>query len=259
MGGRRERRQPRDALTLQWTGTEREQLGDDEWSVVLYTARGRDDDDADEEREAVLARYHPALNHGAGASAADEDAPRADARLGAVWVGGAGGGLDGPARGLYPAACRQLQRLGVAGLRLHYRYPNYLDECVLDTLLGVEFLNREAGVDRIALVGHSFGGAVVITAGVLSGRVAAVVPMSTQTFGADPAPRVSPRPMLLVHGTNDQVLPDACSRRVYFMAREPKELKLYPGAGHGLDEVREDLLDLLVTWIPERLRQTARR
>jgi dienelactone hydrolase len=169
-----------------------------------------------------------------------------------VWVGGSGGGLDGPARGLYPAACRRLQEQGVAGLRLHYRLPNHLHDCVLDTLLGVEFLAQE-GCEKIALVGHSFGGAVVISAGAMSEKVRAVVPMSTQTYGTSLAPEVAPRAMLLVHGTNDTILPDACSRQVYGMAREPKELVLYDGAGHGLDECREELLDLLVRWIPGHL------
>jgi dienelactone hydrolase len=169
-----------------------------------------------------------------------------------VWVGGAGGGLDGPARGLYPEACRRLQGAGVAGLRLHYRLPNHLEACVLDTLLGVEFLARE-GVERVGLVGHSFGGAVVISAGANSERVKAVVPMSTQTYDAGLAPAVSPRPVLLIHGTADEVLPDTCSRRVYEHAREPKELVLYPGARHGLDEAREEILELLVRWLTEKL------
>ncbi len=226
-------------VSLSWTGTIREPLEGDEWRVVLETAPDPRSGGAGDPTARVETRYHPASN---GPSR----------RLGAVWVGGAGGGLDGPARGLYPEACRRLQRVGVAGLRLHYRYPNELQECVLDTLLGVEFLAHE-GIQRVALVGHSFGGAVVIAAAAVSERVGAVVPMSTQTYGTDLAPRLAPRPLLLVHGTNDEVLPDACSRQVFARAGEPKELRLYRGARHGLDEVREELLDLLVSWIPARL------
>src|SRR5919202_1773289 len=83
---------------------------------------------------------------------------------GVVWVGGAGGGLDGPAWGLYPRLASQLVRDHIASLRLHYRHPNNLMECVLDPLLGAVYLG-ERGRTRVALVGHSFGGAVVITAG----------------------------------------------------------------------------------------------
>jgi alpha/beta superfamily hydrolase len=190
------------------------------------------------ERGDAIARYHAPIN-------ATTDA-------GVLWVGGAGGGLDGPARAFYPAACEILQRRGIHGLRLHYRKPNYLAECVLDTLLGVAYLKHK-GAKRIALVGHSFGGAVVISAGAMSAEVAAVIPMSTQTYGADLAPQVSPRPLLLIHGTRDEILPHVCSELVYAAAKEPKELKLYEGSGHGLDRVRSELLEFVPQWLEEKL------
>ena len=191
------------------------------------------------DRGDIIARFHPA------------DSAKSKG-LGVVWVGGAGGGLDGPARGLYPAASERLQKLGIASLRLHYRKPNDLDDCVLDTLAGVAFLVKK-GATRVALVGHSFGGAVVISAGAVSPNVQAVVPMSSQTYGTELTPAVAPRPMLLIHGMADDVLSPMCSRQLYAAAREPKEIKLYPGTGHGLDEVRQEVLDLLVRWIPEKL------
>jgi alpha-beta hydrolase superfamily lysophospholipase len=225
----RQHSQHKENQSLTWATTRQEPVAPGELSVVMSTDRGE-----------IVTRYHR---------------PGDDVvtRCGVVWVGGSGGGLDGPARGLYPAACRRLQEQGVAGLRLHYRLPNYLEDCILDTVLGVEFLAQE-GIEHVALVGHSFGGAVVISAAAISERVRAVVPMSTQTFGTSLAPEIAPRAMLLVHGTNDTVLPDACSRQIYAQARDPKALVLYSGAGHGLDECREELLDLLVRWIPEHLR-----
>ena len=214
---------------LEWRGATRESTAGNVVALKLHTDRGDID-----------ARFHPGAENSAAKG------------LGVVWVGGAGGGLDGPARGLYPAASEQLQQRGIASLRLHYRKPNELRDCVLDTLAGVAFLARE-GATRVAVVGHSFGGAVVISAGASSPSVKAVVPMSSQTYGTELTPAVAPRPMLLIHGTNDTVLSDRCSRQIYAAAGEPKEMKLYPGAGHGLDEVRQELLDLLVRWIPEKL------
>ena len=192
------------------------------------------------DRGSIDARYHPVPSNAA------------TKQLGVVWVGGAGGGLDGPARGLYPEACQRLQAASVAGLRLHYRKPNELRDCVLDTLAGVAYLARE-GATKVALVGHSFGGAVVISAGASSQNVKAVVPMSSQTYGTELAPKVAPRPMLLIHGTDDDVLSPMCSRQIFAAAGQPKELKLFPGNGHGLDESRQEILDLLVRWIPEQL------
>jgi hypothetical protein len=192
------------------------------------------------DRGDIIARFHPV-----------ERAKKAKG-LGVVWVGGAGGGLDGPARGLYPEACARLQERGLAGLRLHYRRPNDIYNCVLDTMAGVGFLVKK-GTPSVGLVGHSFGGAVVISAAAASRHVQAVVPMSSQTYGSQLAPNVAPRPMLLIHGMADDVLSPMCSREIYAAAREPKELRLFPGAGHGLDAVRQEVLDLLVRWLPEKL------
>jgi fermentation-respiration switch protein FrsA (DUF1100 family) len=115
---------------------------------------------------------------------------------------------------------------------------------VLEVLVGRAWLADE-GVQRAALVGHSFGGAVAITAGALSPMVLGVVTLSTQTYGADLVTELRPRALLLVHGTADTVLPDRCSRDLYALAAEPKELVLYDGAGHGLAEAHRPLRDLL--------------
>lgn len=165
-----------------------------------------------------------------------------------VWVGGAGGGLDGPAGGIYPRLALQLLENNIASFRLHYRYPGYLEDCVLDTLLGIEYLKKQ-NIKRIALVGHSFGGAVVINAGAVSDAVVGVVPMSSQTYGTSQVGTVSPRPILLLHGTADEILPDACSRDLFERAGEPKDLLLYPGCRHGLDECRDRVDHDLLGWL----------
>ncbi|MCC3152740.1 dienelactone hydrolase family protein [Hymenobacter sp. BT770] len=170
-----------------------------------------------------------------------------------VWVGGAGGGLDGPAWGMYPRLAARLAAQEIASLRLDYRRPNQLEDCVMDTLIGTEYLALKCGYQSIALVGHSFGGAVVIAAGALTQTVTAVVAMSSQTYGTDLVPRLSPRPLLLVHGSADEILPDVCSRNIYERAKEPKELHLYPGCRHGLDECREQVDDVVVGWLVRQL------
>ena len=50
-------------------------------------------------------------------------------------------------------------------------------------------------------------------------------------------------------GTADEILPDACSHDIHARAREPKELVLYPGCRHGLDECRDALDRDLTGWI----------
>lgn len=167
-----------------------------------------------------------------------------------LWVFGAGGGLGGPAGGLYARLGSQLTASGLTSLEVAYRRPGDLGECVLDALLGVAFLGTLERT-RVVLVGHSFGGAVVITAGAASERVIAVAALSSQSAGTHAASALAPRPLLVVHGTADEILPDACSRDIHARAGEPRTLVLYPGCRHGLDQCRDELDRDLGAWILE--------
>ena len=171
-----------------------------------------------------------------------------EGRAAVVWVGGAGGGLEGPAGGLYPRLARRLVADRIASLRLDYREPNDLDACALDVLTGVVYL-ESLGRTRVALVGHSFGGAVAITAGVETSEVVAVAALSSQTYGTGAVAYLSPRPFLVLHGMADEILPDDCSRDLYSRAKQPKDIRLYPKCRHGLDECRDDVDRDLLAWL----------
>jgi len=165
-----------------------------------------------------------------------------------LWVFGAGGGLGGPAGGVYARLGVQFAARGVASLELDYRRPGSLAECVADALVGLAWLEAQ-GRRRPVLVGHSFGGAVVINAGIANERVRAVAALSSQTAGTAGIGALAPRPVLFVHGEADEILPDRCSRDLYSRAGEPKELILYPGCRHGLDECRDALDRDLSRWL----------
>jgi uncharacterized protein len=45
--------------------------------------------------------------------------------------------------------------------------------------------------------------------------------------------RIAPRPVLLLGGDRDRVVPETMTRSLYQAAREPKELWIVPGAHHG--------------------------
>ena len=174
--------------------------------------------------------------------------PVRSSRAAVLAVGGSTGGLHGPAW-IYPELCARLQSAGITGLRLDYRWPNRLEACTQDVLAGIQFL-AEQGIERIVLLGWSFGGAVVIRAGVQSARVVAVATVGAQTAGTAAVGRLAPRPLLVLHGTADPILPDRCARDLYARAGEPKELGLYPGDGHGLAHHQTVVLDRLVAWTP---------
>ena len=172
-----------------------------------------------------------------------------------VWVWGASGGLEGPADGIYARLADELMAEGLTSLRVDYRQPRILLDSMLDALAGVSFL-KSKDHDSIAMVGHSFGGAVVISAAPFSQEVTAVIALSSQTYGAQHAGLVSPRPLLLIHGEADTRLLPQSSRAIFLWAKEPKELVLYPGAGHGLRQCKDELHKLLKGWLVDKLRGT---
>ena len=169
-----------------------------------------------------------------------------------VWVWGYAGGYGGPADNLYKSMGEGLVSDNIASLRVHYREPGNLEEAILDTIAAAQFLSDE-GFTNIALIGHSFGGAVVISAAPHAPNVTAVVGLASQTYGAPGAAAIAPRKLLLVHGTSDHRLNCYCSEQIYLWAQKPKELILYPGAGHGLREVKTELRQLLRGWLMNNL------
>ena len=173
-------------------------------------------------------------------------------RKAVVWVCGARGGFGGPGPGTYVRLAESFRDQGITSLRLDYRQPNILKECVLDLVTGVEYL-KSTDHEPVVVVGHSFGGAVVIAAGVASDHVKGVVSLSPQTFGTKMVRQLSPIPLLLVHGKADTRLPYSCAEQIYWTSKEPRELVLYDGAEHSLEECREELETLLGEWIPAAL------
>jgi pimeloyl-ACP methyl ester carboxylesterase len=104
------------------------------------------------------------------------------------------------------------------------------------------------GAEKIILVGHSFGGAVVIKAAALADTVVAVGSLSSQRFGTSEIDKLN-KPLLLIHGSTDDILDKAASEDIFSRANEPKDIVIIEGAGHGLSENAEDVFVLLKTFI----------
>lgn len=159
-----------------------------------------------------------------------------------------------------------------------------------DALAAIHFAQHlpqaQAG-EKLVLYGQSLGGAVLLHA---LGRVAdrrrigAVVvegsfhsyedaaagvffrhsllfPFTGLTYATvsdryDPAPyvgRVSPTPLLVIHGTHDPVIAPAFGRALYELGREPKELWFVGGGGH-IDLLRRpEMRDRLVAYLERAL------
>ena len=156
----------------------------------------------------------------------------------------------GPADKVYERLAGALPSQGVTVMRIHYRIAGELGDCVLDVLGAASFLTR-VGAEKIVLIGHSFGGAVVIKAAEISPAINAVASLSPQLFGARHVDRLGEqgKPILLIHGTSDAILPHQASEIIYEKALEPKRMVLMENGGHGLQEDPELVFSELSTYI----------
>ena len=170
---------------------------------------------------------------------------------GIIWRSGASGGVDGPARKMYSIISNALAP-DIASLRINYRFPGNLTECVMDTLSAVSFMAGIGHTDLV-LVGHSFGGAVVIQAAQFSDLVKGVVGLSSQTQGATGVAQITPRPILLMHGEDDNVLSSDCSELIFKWANEPKEIVILPSTGHSLEETAPLVIQRVQSWVIDHL------
>lgn len=201
--------------------------------------RARSDGGAESIKMLYQGRYiHGLLNPVAGTAAV-------------ILMHGAGGGMHGPAS-IYAELAEELAERGIETLRINARFPTDLKRCVKDLLASIEYLAGH-GKERFGVVGWSFGGAVVIETAAEDSRVAAVVTIATQGTGTRNVWRISPRPILLIHGEADRTLPWRASENVYERAGEPRRLVLYPNSNHGIEQDREEMLALVRDWLVERL------
>ncbi|KAM0097130.1 hypothetical protein ACP6JE_008348 [Aspergillus fumigatus] len=135
-----------------------------------------------------------------------------------VLVSGAGGGVSGPGNKL-------ALLLGIPSIRLDYRRPARTEYCSADIVASFTYLREHFNSTTFVLIGWSFGGSPCFTVAAQDDRV--------RGWGSRD---LSPRPVLLLHGTDDKVLSPACSETLYreYGNTGPREIRLLPGNDHGL-------------------------
>jgi hypothetical protein len=176
-----------------------------------------------------------------------------DAEAVALLGGGAMGGLLGPGRALYHELGGRLAEHGIGTIRVGWRRPGHLPLCTMDLCATADLAVHE-GARRFVTVGHSFGGAVAVQAGAaLPSFVRGVCTLSTQSAGCEVAAMLAPRPFLLLHGTDDTVLPASTSEVVRALAGGHGDVVLLAGTGHGLAEAHDEVRDRLLAWIRDVL------
>jgi alpha/beta superfamily hydrolase len=63
--------------------------------------------------------------------------------------------------------------------------------------------------------------------------------------------KISPRSLLLVHGDADELIPLEHAHKLYKKAKEPKELKIIPGAKHRM-RLEKSAMDFVLDWLKAR-------
>jgi dipeptidyl aminopeptidase/acylaminoacyl peptidase len=63
--------------------------------------------------------------------------------------------------------------------------------------------------------------------------------------------KISPRPLLLVHGDADELIPLEHAYKLYQKAKEPKELKIVAGAKHKM-RLEKAAMDFVLDWLKAR-------
>ncbi|MEM2350932.1 MAG: alpha/beta hydrolase [Thermoproteota archaeon] len=73
----------------------------------------------------------------------------------------------------------------------------------------------------------------------------------------DSCSKISPRPMLIIHGSQDVVVPVEHARMLYDKAGEPKKLVIIDGADHTFNrrDWEDKVIDLTIEWFKENFKQ----
>jgi uncharacterized protein len=170
----------------------------------------------------------------------------------------------------YNVLCFDFRAHGLSGGR--YTTAGYYETGDVLGALGFVLSRPDVDVHRIGLLGFSMGAAASLQAGARCTRVAAVVADSAYAsfvdavhssfrrvgklprypfqplalsagrwlVGADPGAlrpvdwidQISPRPVFIIHGELDAIVPVRHARLLFLAAGEPKELWMVPGAHH---------------------------
>lgn len=188
-----------------------------------------------------------------------------DGMLGLMWYGpidserlvvmcpGAMGGHFGPGRGMFHQLGLALAEDGICSVSVDYRRPNDLQACVLDAIATVD-LAAQRGVTKVVAIGHSFGGAIAVNVGcILASATVGVCTLSTQSAGCEGAARLAPRPLLLIHGDRDEILPAYVSEVVRDLAGGHGEVVIAEGEGHLLVDNSGAVFDRVLGFVRECL------
>jgi dipeptidyl aminopeptidase/acylaminoacyl peptidase len=141
-------------------------------------------------------------------------------------------------------------------LRLDYREPAQTTYCSTDVIAALDYLAEKYRSSKFVLVGWSFGGSPCFTVAAKEPeRVWGVATIASQTAKTEGVAMLSPRPLLLLHGTNDTCLSPACSENLYraYGSGGKRDLRMFEGDDHGLSRNAVKVEKTLFDFVAETL------
>jgi dienelactone hydrolase len=87
-------------------------------------------------------------------------------------------------------------------------------------------------------------------AGTITADAAAIEAQMAEVDPARTAGRIAPRPLLMINGDRDTIVPRACTDALFAAAREPKRIDFLPG-GHVPDPM--GMMERTVAWLDKNL------
>lgn len=193
------------------------------------------------------ARYWPA--HGADCDTHNRPV------AGIVFVSGVDGGFIEPADGIYSRIADRLAARGIPSVFVQYRAPGELEPSVNDALAAAAHL-RAAGARKLAIVGWSFGGAVITHAASRLPEAATIVGFAPQAKDTEAVAAFrADQSILLFHSDADENVPFISSRQILDEAPPAARTKFFEieGANHALDGEGERIAPVALGWLEAEL------
>jgi alpha/beta superfamily hydrolase len=151
-------------------------------------------------------------------------------------------------------AAKGLARIGVVVLRFNFRgvgrsAGSFADGAGEqdDFRAALDFITkRYPDVSRIWCGGMSFGSWVAMTVGADDSRATALIGIACPVNKYDYSAVISARkPVFLVHGEHDELIPHKEIRKFYALLAEPKELVMIDAADHLFDGKASEVADAM--------------
>ncbi|MCD1295745.1 hypothetical protein CUJ83_12120 [Methanocella sp. CWC-04] len=151
--------------------------------------------------------------------------------------------------GMYKKISDELIGYGIASAFIDFRDEDDQDECVSDILASLDHIDSKYGIDRICIVGWGIGGSSGISATIKDLRVQTVITISSQAYGMENIEYLAQRPIMMVHGVDDNKISFQNTVDIARHVQGPKQLILLPDGDHELSSYKEKMADMIKNWV----------